>query len=250
MKPSARSSGSDDGDPPPDGTFSAVEPSRGDGGTRSAPADLWVLASMVLTLGGTGLAAARAEPGVVGVTAIAVLLLLVLAWGTTQDPRLGWLLLFGLIVGVLELAADWYHVVQLGSLVYTDYFGFRLLASPSYMPVGWWLTAVQFGYLAVRLSEVGGRAVALAAVTFLGMTIPPWYEEFAAAAKAWHYTGSGPVLSQTPVWVIVTYGGCTLAIGAGALLYRRRGWTRALGAGVAASVGVFLSGVVSYGLLG
>lgn len=217
---------------------------------RPRPADLWVVASLALTLGGTGLAAAWAEPGALGVTAITVLLLLFLAWLVTGSPRLGWLLLFGLVVGVLELISDWVHVVHLGSLVYTDYFGFRLLASPSYMPVGWWLTAVQFGYLAVRVSEVGGRVVGLGAVTILGMTIPPWYEEFAAAAKAWHYTGSGPVLSHTPVWVILTYGGCMLAIGAAALTYRRRGWGRALGAGVAASAGIFVSGVVGYGLLG
>jgi hypothetical protein len=29
----------------------------------------------------------------------------------------------------------------------------RLLALPSSMPIGWWLTSVQFGYLALRLSD-------------------------------------------------------------------------------------------------
>lgn len=228
-------------------------PTGGSGGgppLRLRPADRWVLASLALTLVGTGLAAVTAEPGLLGVTALLVIGLLGAAWRITGSPRLGWLLLFGLVVGVLELVSDWYHVVRLGSLVYTDYFGFRLLASPSYMPVGWWLTAVQFGYLALRLTEVWGRARALVSVTLLGMTIPPWYEEFAAAAKAWHYAGSGPALSETPVWVIFTYGGSMLAIGAAALLYRRRARARALGAGLAAAAGIFVSGLLGYGLLG
>lgn len=221
-----------------------------DGGTRISPADLWVLVSMIMTVAGTGLAALRAEPGLLGVTALVVLLVLVLAWRLTESPRLGWLLLFGLVVGVSELGSDWFHVVHLGSLVYTDYFGFRLAASPSYMPVGWWLTAVQFGYIALRLAEVARPRVAYVGVALLGMTIPPWYEEFAAAAKAWHYTGSGPALSETPVWVIFTYGGCMLAIGAAALLYRKGAWTRAVEAGIAAGAGIFVSGAVGFWLLG
>lgn len=222
----------------------------GHGWPRVRPADRWVLASLALSLGGAGLAAGLAEPGLLGVTAVLVILFLLLAWRVTDSPRLGWLLLFGLVAGVLELAADWYHVARLGSLVYTDYFGFRLLASPSYMPVGWWLTAVQFGYIALRLSDAWGRSVALAGVALLGTTVPPWYEELAAAAKAWHYTGSGPSLSETPLWVIVTYGGVMLSIGATALLYRERAWTRAIGAGVAAGAGIFLAGLLGHGLLG
>ena len=69
--------------------------------------------------------------------------------------------MFGLVAGVLELWADWVHVVYFHSLVYTDYFGFHLLASPSYMPIAWWLTVVQFGYLALRLADSILAATAL-----------------------------------------------------------------------------------------
>jgi hypothetical protein len=55
------------------------------------------------------------------------------------------LLVFGLVAGVLELWADRVHVVYFHSVLYTDYFGLKLLASPSYMPIAWWLTVVQFG---------------------------------------------------------------------------------------------------------
>jgi hypothetical protein len=53
----------------------------------------------------------------------------------------------------MKLWANWVHVVYFHSILYTDYFGFQLLASPSYMPIAWWLTVVQFGYLALRLAD-------------------------------------------------------------------------------------------------
>jgi hypothetical protein len=68
---------------------------------------------------------------------------------------------------VLELWAGWVHVEHLVSLVYTDYFGFRLLSSPSYMPVGWWLTVVRFGYL--RLAGRWRAWQGVAAMTLLEM---------------------------------------------------------------------------------
>jgi hypothetical protein len=88
-------------------------------------------------------------------------------WYVTRSPRLAWLLAFDLVVGMLELWADWVHVTYFGSLVYTDCFGFRLVASPSYMPVGWWLTSVQFGYLARRLADHWPRWKAVGLVAAL-----------------------------------------------------------------------------------
>jgi len=82
--------------------------------------------------------------------------------------------------------------------VYTDYFGFKLLASPSYMPIGWWMTAVQFGYFGLRLSDHWPAWAAVGAPTALGMTLPPWYEELAAPARAWFYPPHGLMLSHTP----------------------------------------------------
>ena len=115
--------------------------------------DRWIIASLVLTLGGTILGALLAEPRAFGITALTVIGLLFIVWAVTRSPRLSWLLVFGLVAGVLELWADWVHVVYFHSLVYTDYFGFKLLTSPSYMPIAWWLTVVQFGYLGLRLAD-------------------------------------------------------------------------------------------------
>ncbi|MCI0398910.1 MAG: hypothetical protein L0332_29495 [Chloroflexi bacterium] len=214
-------------------------------------ADRLIVGSMLLTLGGVILGAVLAEPNAFGLTAVLVILLLLAGWGITRDERLGWLLLAGLVGGVLELWADWVHVEYFHSLVYTDYFGFRLLASPSYMPVGWWLTVTQFGYLALRLADRRPAWQSAGLMTLLGMTLPPWYEEFAAPARAWYYTISGPMLSNTPLWIIFTYGGCMLAIATMALLlFRPRAWGRAILAGLFIGAGIMFSGVFWFALLG
>jgi len=112
--------------------------------------DRIIAGSMALSLTGVGIGALLANPKAFGVTTLIVISILIAGWYRTQSSRLAWLLIFGLVAGVVELLADLIHVKYLGSLVYTDYFGFRLLASPSYMPIGWWLTIVQFGYLLIR----------------------------------------------------------------------------------------------------
>jgi hypothetical protein len=85
--------------------------------------DRWVIGSIVLTLSGIILGALLAEPRALGISALIVIGLLFIAWSVTHSPRLSWLLVFGLVAGVLELWADWVHVVYFHSLVYTDYFG-------------------------------------------------------------------------------------------------------------------------------
>ena len=87
--------------------------------------------SLVLTLAGVILAAALANPTLIGFTALGVITLLLAGWRILASERLGWLLLFGLVAGFTELFADWVHVAHFGSLVYTHYFGFRLLESPA-----------------------------------------------------------------------------------------------------------------------
>ncbi|MGH7555703.1 MAG: hypothetical protein ACREMQ_22105 [Longimicrobiales bacterium] len=42
-----------------------------------------------------------------------MIVLLISAWARSRSQRLGWLLLVGLVVGILELWSDWLHVVHL-----------------------------------------------------------------------------------------------------------------------------------------
>jgi hypothetical protein len=75
------------------------------------------------------------------------------------------------------------------------------------MPIGWWLTVVQFRYVGLRLLERWPPWMAVGLISVLGMVLPPWYEEFAAPARAWYYTPSRLMRSHVPVWVIGAYGG-------------------------------------------
>ena len=82
------------------------------------------------------------------------------------------------------------------------------------------------------------------------MTLPPWYEEFAAPARAWYYPSHGVMLSHTPLWIIFTYGGCMFAIASSAvLLYRPQAWGRAVIAGLFTGAGIMFSGVIWFALL-
>ena len=213
--------------------------------------DCIVVGSMVLTMSTVILGALLAKPSVFGIGSLVVIMLLFAGWRITQSGRLKWLLLFGFVIGIAELLPDWLHVVHLGSLVYTDYFGFKLLASPSYMPVGWWLTVVQFGYLSIRLSDYLPQWIVVSIISVLGMSIPPWYEEFAAPAKTWYYTTTRFTISHTPVWVIFTYGGCMFCISIIALLHQRySSYGGAVVCGMFTGAGIMFSSVLWFALLG
>ncbi|MGD2248941.1 MAG: hypothetical protein PVF58_11095 [Candidatus Methanofastidiosia archaeon] len=213
--------------------------------------DSLVLGSLVLVMAGITTGAVLAEPRAFGITAFIVIGILLLGGMLTRSPRLSWLLLFGLVAGILELWSDWVHVEYFGTLVYTDYFGYPLLASPLYMPVGWWLTSVQFGYIALRLGERFSKWKAVVLVTLLGMSLPPWYEEFAAPARAWYYNPARVMLSNTPLWIIFTYGGCMFGIAVMTLLcYNPGKWKKAVIGGIFTGAGFMLSGVFWFSIFG
>lgn len=123
--------------------------------------DCLIGASIVLTLGGVVLGALLADPSVIGLTALAVIIMLIVGWGILQSQCLAWLLVFGAVAG------------------------------------------------------------------------------------------PAPMLSNTPVWIIFTYGGCTFTIGVLALIcYRPGAWGRAVLAGLFAAAGFMFSGVFWFSLLG
>ncbi len=180
-----------------------------------------------------------------------MLVLLLAGQYVSGSPRLAWLLAFGLVAGDVELWADWVHVTQLHTLVYTDYVGFRLLASPAYMPVAWCIMVAQFGYLALRLVERLPAWLTVALLSLLGLSLPPCYEQLAAPAQAWHYATRGPMLSHTPLWIIGTYGICMFAIASGALVFYRKGaWGRALLGGFSVGTALLFASVFWFSLLG
>jgi hypothetical protein len=65
---------------------------------------------------GIVLGAQFAEPRMFGITALTVISLLLIAWSVIRSVRLSWLLVLGLVPGLLELWADWVHVVYFHSV--------------------------------------------------------------------------------------------------------------------------------------
>jgi hypothetical protein len=212
--------------------------------------DRWIIASLILSFIGVVSAALLKGPRPIGISVFVIITLLIFACYHTGSSRLAWLLVFGAVAGFGELWADWIHVEYFHSLVYLDYFGFKLLASPLYMPFGWWLTIVQFGYLAFRIAERWRNSTAILIITVLGMLLPPWYEQFAAPARAWYYTPHGMMLSHTPLWIIFTYGGCMFSIASAALLlYQAQSWTRAIIGGLFLSASFMFWGAFWFAII-
>jgi len=68
-----------------------------------------------------------------------------------RDALLARFLLFGLVVGVTELAADTWLVDYTHTLDYSIGGGPMIWRSPLWMPLAWEVVAVQFGYIGLRL---------------------------------------------------------------------------------------------------
>ncbi|HEV7129565.1 MAG TPA: hypothetical protein VGN32_19175, partial [Ktedonobacterales bacterium] len=144
------------------------------------PLDWWMLGSVALSVAlnitaarlAWGWSTAAATDGVVG------LYLLALAGCREWRPLLGRLLLFGLIVGLMELFTDAAGEQFAHSLVYPA--GEPLLwASPIYMPLSWALVLTQIGYLSWRLrGNFSVRLSMLLCGLWAGANIP-FYEEMA-----------------------------------------------------------------------
>jgi hypothetical protein len=162
-----------------------------------------------------------------------------------RDRLLARFILFGLVVGFTELAADAWLVDFTHTLDYSIGGGPMIWRSPVWMPFAWEVVAVQFGYLGLRLQErLGGWG--LAAIGLLGAVNIPYYEEMARRINWWRYSGCR-MISGTPYYIIV--GELMIAL-AFALLVRRfrTNVAGALWAGVAGGAAIFVSYAIAYEL--
>jgi len=74
-----------------------------------------------------------------------------------RDALLARFLLFGVVVGFTELAADAWLVDYTRTLDYSIGGGPMIWRSPLWMPLAWEVVAVQFGYIGLRLWERFGK---------------------------------------------------------------------------------------------
>jgi hypothetical protein len=172
-------------------------------------------------------------------------LLIGFAW-KKRDALIGRLIVFGLAVGLVELAADAWLVGYTRTLDYSIGGGPMLWRSPLWMPLAWEVVAVQFGYIGLRLSErFGGRG--LMAVALLGAVNIPFYEEMAKRIHWWQYAGCR-MISYTPYYIILGEFGIALALAVLARTLRRGSWVVAGLSGAAGGAAIFVCYAIAFGI--
>lgn len=162
-----------------------------------------------------------------------------------RDRLMGRLILFGLIVGFVELPADAWLVDVSRSLDYSPGGGWRIWRSPAWMPFAWQVVAVQFGYLGLRLFEWIGWP-GLIVNGLLGAVNIPYYEETARKIHWWEYHDAVMFRGSHTPWAIIL-GEFFIAISLGwfARWLRRPNLGTTVAAGVLAGTSIFVFYVAS-----
>jgi hypothetical protein len=155
-----------------------------------------------------------------------------------RDILLGRFLLFGVVVGFVELAADAWLVDYTRTLDYSIGGGPMIWRSPLWMPLAWEVVAVQFGYIGLRLWERFGRA-GLLMIGLLGAINIPFYEEMARRIHWWEYSGCR-MISFTPWYIVLGEFGIALGFALLARTLRRGSWLQAVIAGIGGGLSIFV----------
>jgi hypothetical protein len=161
-----------------------------------------------------------------------------------RDALLGRFVLFGTVVGVVELPADAWLVDYTRTLDYSIGGGPMIWRSPLWMPLAWEVVAVQFGYIGLRLWERFGK-VGLLMIGALGAINIPFYEEMARRIHWWQYSDCR-MISFTPWYIILGEFGIALAFALLARTLRRGSWRQAVAAGIGGGLSIFICYAVAF----
>ena len=161
-----------------------------------------------------------------------------------SDALLARFLLFGLVVGFTELAADAWLVDYTHTLDYSIGGGPMIWRSPFWMPLAWEVVAVQFGYIGLRLWERFGK-LGLLMIALLGSINIPFYEEMARRIHWWQYSGCR-MISFTPWYIILGEFGIALVFALLARTLRRGSVRAAIFAGVAGGFSIFACYAIAF----
>ena len=161
-----------------------------------------------------------------------------------RDALLALFLLFGVVVGLTELAADAWLVDYTRTLDYSIVGGPMVWRSPLWMPLAWEVVAVQFGYIGLRLWERFGN-IGLVMIGMLGAINIPFYEEMARRIYWWQYSGCR-MISFTPWYIIVGEFGIAVALALLAQTLRRGSCPVAVVAGLTGGLSIFACYAVAF----
>ena len=155
-----------------------------------------------------------------------------------RDALLARLLLFGVVVGFTELAADAWLVDYTRTLDYSIGGGPMIWRSPLWMPLAWEVVAVQFGYIGLRLWERFGT-IGLLMIGLVGAINIPFYEEMARRIHWWQYSGCR-MISLTPWYIILGEFGIPIAFAFLARPLRHGSWRVAIVAALVGGASIFV----------
>jgi len=167
----------------------------------------------------------------------------------TRDAFFSKLLVFGLVVGVGELASDYFGVVTTGTLVYPPVGPF-IWVSPAYMPLAWLVLMVQFATLADFATRKWGLLKATLGLMVLGSLNIPLYETLAHRSGFWFYQDTPMLFGTTPWYVILAEMLLSAALPRVVQEVSRRGVGAAVLLGVVQAVWILLTGRLAYTLVG
>jgi len=162
------------------------------------------------------------------------------------DAFLGRLMLFGLVVGFVELFADAWLVLHTRTLDYSIGGGPMLWKSPIWMPFAWEVVTVQFGCLGLWLRDRFNGA-GLVMIGLLGAINIPYYEEMAKRIHWWQYSGCR-MISNTPYYIILGELGIAVAVALLAKPVRRGSMTTAMLMGIAGGISIFVAYAVAFAI--
>lgn len=111
------------------------------------------------------------------------------------------LLVFGLVAGLTELAADWWLVSITRTLDYAKWGPF-LVDSPAYMPMSWAGILLSMGFLGYAVSLKHGVRWGLVVATVVSGLYVPTFEALAHYAGWWTYSNCHR-LGVVPWYIIV-----------------------------------------------
>lgn len=111
------------------------------------------------------------------------------------------LLIFGLVAGLTELAADWWLVTFTKTLDYARWGPF-LIESPAYMPMSWAGILLSMGFLGWAISLKHGIAMGVLVATVVSGVYVPTFEGLAHYAGWWTYKNCN-MIGVVPWYIIV-----------------------------------------------
>lgn len=210
---------------------------------------VFILGTMVFTLGFALLDAwlelGYASASVLAISMFSIITVVALRW---RDVFLQKLVLFGLVAGITELAADNWLVNGINSLFYPAE-QVHIWASPFYMPLAWAVILIQVGYLGGLLGMKKSLIKSIGISFIIGILFIPVFETCAKFAGWWYYESSAKLL-DTPYYIILGEGLICAALPIIFHKIARKNWLGTALTGILQGLWIFAAYYIGYLIFG